>query len=375
MNPSKIPNYPEVGYNFFILKIFFIFVIMEKENKQWYKFHYYNVVEPIWTKFHNYGLSYGQISWIFKLWSEPHRFYHGLNHLSEILDLMKKNGYWTPNDGYDKIMLYTAIFHDIIYDPTRDDNEEKSVEEFEKYVKLVNLHEKALSGEEIRIIKDNIMDTKTGNSNFTINYSEQFIKLDRYNLLYGDFKTILSKTMLLFKEQQFMDFKDWKIKTISFLSQFIDTNPNIKNVISYLEMWTPKIGIYAGSFNKFHKGHYNILQKSERIFDKIIIARGTNPEKKNELHPLPEILKYHQVINYNGLLTDLMNNLEYDVILIRGLRNSTDLQYEMTQFQYLQDLKPDIKIINIFCDKQFEHISSSAIRSLETFGKGSNYLL
>jgi phosphopantetheine adenylyltransferase len=37
----------------------------------------------------------------------------------------------------------------------------------------------------------------------------------------------------------------------------------------------------------------------------------------------------------------------------------------MTQFQYLQDMKPDIKIINIFCDKQYEHISSSAIRNLE----------
>ena len=354
---------------------------MEKKNKEeWYKINFKNIVNPISTRFHNLGLSYGQISNIFDLWSEPHRFYHGLNHLSEILDLMRKNGYWTPVQGYDKIMLYAAIFHDIIYDPTRDDNEERSVEEFERYSRLLNLHEKEineteLSEKEIRIIKEIIMDTKTGISNS--NYSEHFIKLDRYNLLYGDFQTILSKTMLLFKEQQFMDLKDWKIKTTSFLSQFVDTNPNIKNVISYLEMWTPKIGIYAGSFNPFHKGHFNVLTKGEQIFDKIIIALGTNPDKNNDLWKLPEILKYYQVERYEGFLTHFMDKLSYDTTLIRGLRNSTDLQYEMTQYAYLQDMKPDIKIVNIFCDKEFEHISSSAIRNLTKLDPnfGKKYLL
>lgn len=47
----------------------------------------------------------------------------------------------------------------------------------------------------------------------------------------------------------------------------------------------------------------------------------------------------------------------------------------MCQFQYLQELKPDIKIVNIFCDKQFEHISSSAIRNLMKFNRGKEYIL
>ena len=126
-----------------------------------------------------------------------------------------------------------------------------------------------------------------------------------------------------------------------------------------------KIGVYAGSFNPFHKGHYNILCKAEKIFDKVIIARGINPEKNNVLVPLPKILDDRPVLSYNGLLTDFMTSLEEEnVTLIRGLRNSVDLQFEMNQYRYFQDLMPNIQMVSIFCDKEFEHISSSGIRLL-----------
>jgi pantetheine-phosphate adenylyltransferase len=161
-----------------------------------------------------------------------------------------------------------------------------------------------------------------------------------------------------------MDFIEWRTKQIEFLSTFLDINPNVKDVIEFLKIWQPKIGVYPGSFNPYHNGHQNILQKAERIFDKVIIAHGINPDKNTEDWIKPDVLKYHQVENFSGLLTDFMNGLNYETTLIRGLRNSTDLQFEMTQFQYLQDMKPNINIVNIFCDKEFEHISSSAIRNL-----------
>lgn len=61
--------------------------------------------------------------------------------------------------------------------------------------------------------------------------------------------------------------------------------------------------------------------------------------------------------------------------LIRGLRNGFDLEYEMNQYQILKDLKPNIKVVSLFADKQFDHVSSSAIRALEKYGKGDNYLV
>lgn len=139
-----------------------------------------------------------------------------------------------------------------------------------------------------------------------------------------------------------------------------------------------KVAIYPGSFNPFHRGHYNILQKAEKIFDKVIIARGYNPEKKNEIIALPNAIMDRTIMNYTGLLTDFIKALPYDnVTVIRGLRNSVDLQYEMNQYRYLQDLMPEIQMVSIFCDKEYEHISSSGIRTLSIFGsdKVKDYLL
>lgn len=139
-----------------------------------------------------------------------------------------------------------------------------------------------------------------------------------------------------------------------------------------------KIGLYAGSFNPFHLGHYNILLKAEKIFDEVVLGFGLNKEKgsTNPYGQPPEKIMDRQIFFYDGLLTDLINDrLGGDVTLIRGLRNSTDLQYELTQYRFLQELKPNIKVVSIFCDKEFEHISSSAIRNLKTYGKGDEYLL
>lgn len=140
-----------------------------------------------------------------------------------------------------------------------------------------------------------------------------------------------------------------------------------------------KVAVYAGSFNPFHRGHYNILQKAEKIFDKVIIARGVNPEKKNEfVWSIPKILESRAIMNYYGLLTDFIKTLPYDnVTIIRGLRNSVDLQYELNQYRYFQDLMPEVQVVSLFCDKEFEHISSSGIRALSTFGSATvqKYLL
>lgn len=143
------------------------------------------------------------------------------------------------------------------------------------------------------------------------------------------------------------------------------------------------IGIYPGSFNPFHKGHYNILTKAEKIFDRVIIARGINLEKTKSDWDIPrQVSDRAEVTTYNGLLTDFVEGLtklnpNYKIAVIRGLRNSVDLQYEMNQYRYFQDLMPTLQMVSIFCDKEYEHISSSGIRLLKPYGwdKIKNYLL
>ena len=80
--------------------------------------------------------------------------------------------------------------------------------------------------------------------------------------------------------------------------------------------------------------------KAESIFDKVIIARGVNPEKAASTYELPKAISDRTLVLYNGLLTDCIEAVaeEYgcNPTVIRGLRNSVDLQYEMNQYRYLQ---------------------------------------
>jgi len=143
------------------------------------------------------------------------------------------------------------------------------------------------------------------------------------------------------------------------------------------------LAIYPGSFNPFHKGHYEILLKAEKIFDKVIIARGVNTEKPPSSWPIPKIVQDRaECIEYNGLLTDCIEGLikanpNDKVTVIRGLRNIGDFQHELTQLRYFQDLMPSFQMVSIFADKEFDHISSSGIRTLAPFGydKIKKYML
>ena len=80
---------------------------------------------------------------------------------------------------------------------------------------------------------------------------------------------------------------------------------------------------------------------------------------------------------FGGLLTDFVKELPKNTnyTLIRGLRNGADLQFEMNQYRFLQDLDPEIKVVQILCDREYEHVSSSAVRQLKEFKADGPYLV
>lgn len=182
---------------------------------------------------------------------------------------------------------------------------------------------------------------------------------------------IIQQEKLQFNLFQYLNYKEYKQNRLTFLDKQLNSDLNKE----FLNQFSPKIGLFPGSFNPFHKGHYNVLQKAEQLFDKVIIAFGKNPDKKNKNFNVPSTIKNRQVEYFDELLTDLIKSLNQDLVIIRGLRNTKDFLYEQKQYRYNQDLMPNIKVINVFCDKEFEHISSSGIRTLEKYNKHQNYLL
>lgn len=327
---------------------------------------YYNIFSP------------KVINRYFAMWEQPHRYYHNLSHLKFLWDGILTLKYKQAISEKDfEILVLAALFHDIVYDPLSTDNENQSMGHLEDSV--VNSNDKD-------IILGIIEDTKHRKIP-TNPLSKKFWMLDNDSIFNFDFSMFVRNNTLLFKEFQYCEFSKYKANRIKFLKSnktvFNDEKIifYIDQCIDYVENWVPKVGVFAGTFDNFHLGHFNILQKSEQIFDKVIIAQGINPEKTKKSEKLNNYsLRYKEINHYSGLITDYLNLLEekgIDITLIRGLRNGHDLEYEMNQIAFMKDFKPDLKVVLITCDKEFEHISSTAIRNLEKINKKlcSNYLL
>ena len=131
-----------------------------------------------------------------------------------------------------------------------------------------------------------------------------------------------------------------------------------------------KIGIYTGSFNPFHRGHIDVLLKASKVFDKIIVARGSNPLKECSRavlnlanHSIFKIVNA-EVIEYEGLLADYLATRNDICAIIKGLRNSEDFEYEKVQQYYNEDLEINLPVIYFIADRSVQHISGSGERML-----------
>lgn len=143
-----------------------------------------------------------------------------------------------------------------------------------------------------------------------------------------------------------------------------------------------KTAIFPGSFDPFTKGHHDIVLRGLSFFDKIIIAVGHNSQKqryfdvdkmlghiKETFHNYENI----EVIVYNELTAILAKRLGANYIL-RGLRNTTDFEYENSISQINRHLN-GVETIFLITSPELAPISSTIIREVHKYGGDVNEFL
>lgn len=323
-------------------------------------------------KFREYFSSHEPLLSIIKQYRK--KSYHNLKHIYKMIQFIetnyRKGNFALSSDVHYWSMIFAILYHDVVCEAGEDKNEELSVKWFLEDYKNGNIIQWLVNSD---LVVKWIMATKDHNA--TDLYSSMIISADLSGLLYGSFTDLTEDEAGLFKEFQKYNVNEYREGRTKFLEEFWNkwkVNNNLPAYKEYIASKRYSIGVYCGTFNPFHIGHQNILDKAEQLFDKVIVARGKNLKKENNTQYNMPALK-NQIISYDIIfdLIDLVkkNNTNCDIHIIRGLRNQYDIQTEDNLRKWILTYNKDIKFVYLFCDNEYEHISSSSLRELNSIGK------
>jgi pantetheine-phosphate adenylyltransferase len=145
-----------------------------------------------------------------------------------------------------------------------------------------------------------------------------------------------------------------------------------------------KIALFPGSFDPYTNGHHDIVMRGLNIFDEIIISVGHNTNKKNRYFDIDFMVDKIKnaylnnpavkVIVYDELTSSLAkkHGARY---LLRGLRNTTDFEYENTISQMNRYLNQSLETVFLITTPKYAAISSTIIREVHKYGGNVNKFL
>tara|TARA_X000000368_G_scaffold333218_1_gene270508 strand:- start:10 stop:465 length:456 start_codon:yes stop_codon:yes gene_type:complete len=133
-----------------------------------------------------------------------------------------------------------------------------------------------------------------------------------------------------------------------------------------------KIAVFPGSFDPITLGHVDIIKRSLKLFDKIIIGIGENKDKKYMFSSAKRTEFVYEtfqneknivVIPYEGLTVNFCKKNDAKFI-IRGLRNPADFEFEKSIALTNRKINNDVETVFILTSKEYSFISSSIVRDL-----------
>ena len=138
----------------------------------------------------------------------------------------------------------------------------------------------------------------------------------------------------------------------------------------------PRVAVYTGTFDPVHHGHVDVIRRGSRVFDRLIVGVGINPDKATLFTPDERVelirsvtadFKNVEVKHFPGLTVRFVREMGASVML-RGLRTLSDMEYEFTMSLMNLNLDPEIETVFLMAKEEFSHVSSSLLRQIAILG-------
>jgi pantetheine-phosphate adenylyltransferase len=144
-----------------------------------------------------------------------------------------------------------------------------------------------------------------------------------------------------------------------------------------------RIAVFPGSFDPFTLGHKDVVERSLFLFDKVVVALGHNSSKKRYF-PLDFMVEKIrdtfsneprvEVSVYEGLTAHFAKK-EGARFILRGLRNTTDFEYENSISQANRMLNPDLETVFLITSPALSAIRSTIVRDIHAYGESVDNFL
>ena len=134
--------------------------------------------------------------------------------------------------------------------------------------------------------------------------------------------------------------------------------------------------IYPGSFDPVTFGHIDIIRRSSRLVDELIVGVLNNKAKsplfsvEERVRMLEEVtsdIPNIRIIPFGGLLVDFARRVDAGMV-IRGLRAITDFEYELQMAQTNHKLEPDLETAFLTTSLEYSYLSSTTVKEVAAFG-------